>query len=140
MSFLSLRFSQLIEYLFSNPYFFKFPLNFDHQKPFYYWLSFLGITNDNRFLFIDHLPGFNGPFNSYHSNIAEAYSPRKHLQALFRDKKGKSRLFNLKSRYDSQFDNDEEREKFDEELNRRVNDRLFKGIPEKGFYSLERVQ
>ena len=96
-----------------------------------------GITNDNRFLFIDHLPGVNGPFDFYSKENVEIYSPRKHLQTLFKDKKGLSNLYNLKSIYDSQFNNQEEKEKFDEELNIRVNKRLCEGIPEKGFLSLE---
>ena len=62
-----------------------------------------GITNDNRFLFIDHLPGANGAFDFYSKEKIEAYSPRKHLQALYRDKEGLSNLCNLKSIYDSQF-------------------------------------
>ena len=61
-----------------------------------------GITNDKRFLFIDHLPEDNDPFDS---NILETYSPREHLQTLFKEKKGLSNLFNLKSIYDSQFNN-----------------------------------
>jgi len=90
-----------------------------------------GITTDNRFSFIDHLPGVNGPFDFYDPKNAGEYSPRDHLNKLMKDKKGKSNLLDLKSLYENEGEN------FDEELNRKVNDRLFRGIPEKGFLSLE---
>jgi len=89
-----------------------------------------GITTDNRFLFIDHLPGVNGPFNDEDEDVAETYSPRTHLEFLFEANRKSSNLLNLKLRYNRQFSN--------EELNRRVNERLFHGIGEK-FLSLEKA-
>jgi len=59
------------------------------------------------------------------------------LQHLFEDKQGLSNLYNLKFLYDEQFTDPTEKEIFDKELNRRVNERLFNGIPEKKFLSLE---
>jgi len=94
-----------------------------------------GITTDNRFSFVDHLPGVNGPFDVHIPQIAEAYSPRTHLQNLLKDKQGISNLYNLKSFYNEQFTDQTEKETFNKELNRRVNDRLFNGIRE--FLSLE---
>jgi hypothetical protein len=89
-----------------------------------------GITTD-RFLFVDQLPGVNGPFDFYDQQILDSYSPRTHLKQSFGKNKGLSNLFDLKSIYEKEGEN------FDKELNRRVNDRLFKGNQEKGFLPLE---
>ena len=46
-------------------------------------------------------------------------------------------MYNLKFLYDEQFTDPTEKKIFDQELNRRVNERLFNGIPEKKILSLE---
>ena len=103
-----------------------------------------GITDDNKFKFIDHLPGCNGLFDTKDDRVAENYSPKQHLEdlynpdprlkgILFNEDKKPSFLRNVKRKYSSVLKDKD----VDKKIKQKVNERLFNGIPDRNILSLE---